>query len=169
MTTTTEHVEQDLRAAGLRCTGPRVAVLAELRAAPGHWRVDEVAAAVRDRLGHVSTQAVYDVLAALEGAGLARRVQPAGGAARFEARTTGHDHAVCRSCGAIVDLDPDAGGRPSRRLPDVGDGFVAEVVELTVWGRCAACAAAEPDVTVTDPIPIPTPNPRRTRVKEHLP
>ena len=159
MTTTTERVEQDLRAAGLRCTAPRVVVLSELRAAPGHWRVDEVAAAVRGRLGRVSTQAVYDVLDALEDAGLARRVQPAGGAARFEARTTGHDHAVCRSCGAIVDLEP--GSRSPRRLPDVGDGFVAEAVELTVWGRCATCAEAATSedraVVVTDPTPHPDP------------
>lgn len=158
MTTTTVHVEQDLRAAGLRCTAPRVAVLAGLRETPGHWRVDEVAAAVRDRLGHVSTQAVYDVLAALEEAGLARRVQPAGGAARFEARTTGHDHAVCRSCGAIVDLEPAR--RSPRPLPDVGAGFVPEAVELTVWGRCATCASAAPDgaPVVTDPIPPPDAN-----------
>ena len=142
MTTGTADVEQDLRAAGLRCTAPRVAVLVELRAAPGHWRVDEIAAAVRDRLGHVSTQAVYDVLAALEGAGLARRVQPAGGAARFEAGTTGHHHAVCRVCGAITDLEVRPGA--ARRPPRVGGGFVADTVELTVWGRCAACAASEP-------------------------
>ena len=152
MSSETEHVRRDLRAVGLRCTAPRVAVLTELRAAPGHWRVDELAAAVRDRLGRVSTQAVYDVLAALEHAGLARRVQPAGGAARFEARTTGHDHAVCRSCGAITDLEPAP--RSSRRWPDVGDGFVAETVELTVWGRCAACVA-EPFDAISDPTPDP--------------
>src|SRR5690606_34811407 len=127
VTTDLEHVQRDLRAAGLRCTAPRVAVLAELRDSPGHWRVDEVAAAVRDRLGSVSTQAVYDVLAALEGVGLARRVHPAGGAARFEARTTGHHHAVCRECGAITDVD---GPAATRRLPEVGAGFVAETVEL---------------------------------------
>lgn len=156
MTSTTEHVAQDLRAVGLRCTAPRVAVLAELRDSPGHWRVDEVAAAVRDRLGGVSTQAVYDVLDALERAALVRRVQPAGGAARFEARTTGHDHAVCRSCGAIVDVEPGTGS--PRRLPEVGDGFVAEAVETTVWGRCAACAAT-PTVLTDHPVPTDTPFP----------
>ncbi|MCB1013932.1 MAG: transcriptional repressor [Acidimicrobiales bacterium] len=164
MTTEIHHVERDLRAAGLRCTAPRVAVLSELRAAPRHWRVDDLAAAVRGRLGRVSTQAVYDVLDVLEARGLARRVQPAGpagSAARFEARTTDHHHAVCRECGAIADLEPPV--RAARRPPEVPDGFVAETVELTVWGRCAACAGDHPDATaadvVTDPEPNPNPNP----------
>jgi Fur family ferric uptake transcriptional regulator len=137
-----EQVERDLRAAGLRRTAPRVAVLAALRDEPGHRRVDEVVEAVRGRLGRVSTQAVYDVLGALEAAGLARRVQPAGGAARFEARTTDHHHAVCRECGAITDIDGPR--RPLARadLAGVSAGFVADHVELTLWGRCAACVVA---------------------------
>ena len=139
--TDVEHVERDLRAAGLRRTAPRVAVLTALRASPGHRRVDEVAATVRDRLGHVSTQAVYDVLGALEAAGLARRVQPAGGAARFEARTTDHHHAVCRECGAITDIDGPGHPPAGLDLLEAPDGFVGDDLELILWGRCATCVA----------------------------
>ena len=61
------------------------------------------ALAVRDRVGTISTQAVYDVLGALTRADLARRIEPAGSPARYEARVgDNHHHAVCRACGAIV-------------------------------------------------------------------
>jgi len=63
---------------------------------------------------------------------------------------------VCRSCGAIVDLEP--GTRSPRRLPEVGGGFVADTVELTVWGRCGACAATPTAVTDRHG-PIDTPFP----------
>ena len=160
-----EHVERDLGAAGLRRTAPRVAVLATLRDQPGHRRVDEVAEAVRSRLGRVSTQAVYDVLGALEAAGLARRVQPAGGAARFEARTTDHHHVVCRECGAITDVDGPRRPPTAADLSGVPDGFVADHVELTLWGRCATCVAA--GETPGDPRPSPSRNSHRRTSMEH--
>ena len=64
-----------LRDAGLRVTRPRVAVLSELSQGT-HMTADEVASAVSDRIGAISTQAVYDLLAALTRAGLARRIEP---------------------------------------------------------------------------------------------
>jgi len=52
-----------LRAVGLRITAPRLAVLDAVTAQP-HSDADSVAALVRQQLGSVSTQAVYDVLKA---------------------------------------------------------------------------------------------------------
>src|SRR5438552_251595 len=78
--------EDALRSHGLRVTRPRMAVLDVLHENRGHLDVDEIAAQVRMRLDSVSTQAVYDVLGALSRAGLARRIEPAGSPARFEAR-----------------------------------------------------------------------------------
>ena len=70
--------ESDIRAAGLRCTAQRIAVLDILRSERRHRPADEVSSLVRQRLGTVSTQAVYDALGALVRAGLARRIEPAG-------------------------------------------------------------------------------------------
>src|SRR3712207_9555841 len=90
--------EELLRSRGLRVTRPRLAVL-EVLTGGGHLDVDEIAGRVRGRLDSVSTQAVYDVLGALSRAGLARRIEPAGSPARFEARVGDHHHhIVCRSC-----------------------------------------------------------------------
>ena len=80
-----------LRSAGLRVTKPRVAVLDVLEGLP-HATVDDVAQQVRARLGTVSVQAVYDVLAAGTRVGLVRRIEVAGSPARFETRTGDNHH-----------------------------------------------------------------------------
>ncbi len=127
-----------LRAAGLRVTGPRVAVLGEV-SQHDHVTADQVAHAVRDQLGTISTQAVYDVLGALTRSGLIRRIEPAGSAARYEARVgDNHHHVVCRSCGAITDVDCVAGLAPCLSPSDAG-GFVIDEAEVTFWGLCPAC------------------------------
>ena len=127
-----------LRNAGLRVTASRLAVLAEV-AEGDHVTADQVAAAVRHRVGTISIQAVYDVLSALTRAGLTRRIEPAGSPARYETRVgDNHHHVVCRSCGAIADV-VCAVGDPPCGLPADASGFVIDEAEITFWGLCPAC------------------------------
>ena len=94
------ELERMLRGASLRVTRPRVAVLAAVHEHP-HADTHSIIGLVRDELGEVSQQAVYDVLRALTDAGLVRRIQPPGSVARYESRVgDNHHHVVCRSCGA---------------------------------------------------------------------
>jgi Fe2+ or Zn2+ uptake regulation protein len=129
---------QLLRAAGLRVTAPRVAVLEALAIQP-HGDAETITRAVRERLGTVSTQAVYDVLAALVRTGLVRRIEPAGSSALFERRTgDNHHHVVCRDCGAVDDVV----GVPQTAAclsPDQTHGFVIDEAEVTLWGLCPRC------------------------------
>ena len=130
--------EELLRTHGLRVTRPRLAVL-EVLARGGHPEVEEITRQVRDRLSSVSTQAVYDVLGALARAGLARRIEPAGSSARFEARAgDNHHHIVCRSCGIVADVDCAVGHRPCLD-PGTDTGFEVDEAEVTFWGLCPAC------------------------------
>lgn len=130
--------EELLRTHGLRVTRPRLAVL-EVLTGGGHLEVDEIARLVRGRLDSVSTQAVYDVLGALSRAGLLRRIEPAGSAARFEARAgDNHHHIVCRGCGEITDVDCVVGRRPCL-MPAEAHGFELDEAEITFWGWCPAC------------------------------
>ena len=63
-----------------------------------HPRVDQVIERVRADGVTISTQAAYDVCEALHRAGLARRIEPAGGPARYESRVgDNHHHLVCRA------------------------------------------------------------------------
>ena len=131
-----------LREASLRVTRPRVAVLAALAGRP-HADVDSVAAMVRGDLGSVSTQAVYDVLRALTAAGLVRRIEPAGSPSRYELHTgDNHHHMVCRSCGAISDVDCTVGKAPCLEPPN-DQGFTIDEAEVTYWGLCPDCRTAE--------------------------
>jgi Fur family ferric uptake transcriptional regulator len=133
-----EHV---LRAAQLRVTRPRMAVLAAVYEHP-HADTDSIIGAVRADLGEVSHQAVYDVLRALTDAGLLRRLQPMGSVSRYEARVgDNHHHVVCRTCGAIADVDCAVGTTPCLTASDDA-GFEIGEAEVIYWGRCPACAAA---------------------------
>ena len=139
MPTTTE-LEQLLRAATLRVTRPRVAVLSAVHSIP-HADTDSIIGAVRADLGEVSHQAVYDVLRALTDVGLLRRIQPTGLVARYESRVgDNHHHVVCRSCGIIADVDCAHGSAPCLTASD-DHGFVIDEAEVVYWGRCPDCSA----------------------------
>ncbi|MFD7658576.1 Fur family transcriptional regulator [Actinosynnema sp. NPDC059797] len=127
-----------LKDAGLRVTAPRLAVLDWLAEHP-HATADQVAEGVRARLGSVSTQAVYDVLNACSGAGLLRRIEPAGHPARYETRTgDNHHHLVCRSCGRTADVDCVHGAAPCLE-PSSAEGFAVDEAEILFWGLCPGC------------------------------
>jgi Fur family ferric uptake transcriptional regulator len=130
-----------LRDASLRVTRPRLAVLSAAHAHP-HADTDTIVGVVRDELGQVSTQAVYDVLRALTAAGLLRRIQPAGSVARYEARVgDNHHHLVCRGCGVIVDVDCAVGDAPCLHASDT-HGFTIDEAEVVYHGLCPDCSAA---------------------------
>src|ERR1700729_894881 len=108
----------ELRGAGLRVTAARVALLETVRGGD-HLHAEAIAAPGRDRVGHVSLQAVYEALHALTAAGLIRRIEPAGSAARFERRVgDNHHHLVCRSCGTVADVDCAVGEAPCLTASD---------------------------------------------------
>jgi Fur family ferric uptake transcriptional regulator len=134
--------EDMVRAAGLRVTRPRTAVLAAVYAHP-HADTDSIIGRVRVELGDVSHQAVYDVLRVLTTAGLVRRIQPPGSVARYESRVgDNHHHVVCRSCGVIADVDCAVGDTPCLTASD-DQGFVIDEAEVVYWGMCPACQASK--------------------------
>ena len=122
-------------------TRPRVAVLSAVHDHP-HADTDSIIGVVREELGAVSHQAVYDVLRALTAARLVRRIEPAGSLARYEARVgDNHHHAVCRSCGAIADVDCAVGYAPCLTAAD-DSGYEIDEAEVVYWGRCPQCVPA---------------------------
>lgn len=137
----TSELERMLRGASLRVTRPRVAVLAAVHEHP-HADTHSIIGLVREDLGEVSQQAVYDVLRALAGAGLVRRIHPAGSVARYESQVgDNHHHAVCRSCGAIADVACAVGSAPCLTAAD-DRGFLLDEAEVIYWGICPECSTA---------------------------
>ncbi len=137
----TPAIAEELRGAGLRVTAARVALLQTVRAGD-HLGVEAIAAGVRDRVGLVSLQAVYDALNALTQAGLVRRIELAGSPARYEGRLRdNHHHVVCRSCGSVADVDCAVGQAPCL-TPSDDHGFSIDEAEVTYWGLCPGCSTA---------------------------
>jgi Fur family transcriptional regulator, stress-responsive regulator len=134
-----------LRAVGLRVTRPRLAVLDVLADHP-HADADTLVTGARAQHPALSPQTVYGVLDALVSGGLARRIEPAGAPALFELRVgDNHHHLVCRSCGAVADVDCAVGAAPCLSPADPA-GFVVDEAEVVFWGSCRDCqvkAAAE--------------------------
>ncbi len=130
-----------LRRHGVQVTAQRLAVLRAVSERP-HGTAAEIDTAVRDEIGAISLQAVYDALGTLAEKGLIRRIQPAGSPARYENRVgDNHHHLICRACGRMVDIDCAIGEAPC--LTAANDaGYEIDEAEVIYWGRCPDCVAA---------------------------
>ncbi|OZC63549.1 hypothetical protein CH306_26610 [Rhodococcus sp. 15-725-2-2b] len=133
----TRQVEQ-LRHAAIRVTRQRISALDALERHP-HSDATMVKALISERIGSISTQAVYDVLAALEYAGLVRKIEPAGMSALFELnRSDNHHHVMCRTCKKLADVACAGRRAPCLTTVDI-DGFTVDEAEVTYWGTCTTC------------------------------
>ena len=145
MSQQTTPIAQQLRDRGLRVTSARYAVLEWLVVHP-HATVEQVHDGVGRKIGSISKQAIYDVLAACVEADLVQQIKPSGHPARFERRTgDNHHHLVCRSCGRIEDVDCVLGEKPCL-TPGHDHGFEVDEAEVMFWGLCKSCrtSSAEP-------------------------
>ena len=128
-----------LREAALRVTRPRIAVLTAVHEHP-HADTSSIIGVVREDLGEVSHQTVYDALRALTVAGLVRHIQPLGSVARYESQAgDNHHHIVCRSCGAIADVDCANDITPCL-TPSADHGYAIDEAEVIYWGLCPDCS-----------------------------
>lgn len=130
-----------LRQNGIPVTAQRLAVMRAVTGRP-HGTVDAIAEDVRNSIGAISQQAVYDALGMLVKNGLIRRIQPSGSPALYEDRIRdNHHHLICRTCGKAVDVDCAVGHAPCL-TPALHAGFEIEEAEVIYWGTCPVCLAA---------------------------
>jgi Fe2+ or Zn2+ uptake regulation protein len=135
----TDELTSILRSRGQRVTSQRVVIHDALLELDRHVTADEVHAAVSDRLPNVSAPTVYATLDLFEELGIVRRINLAGGAARYDPRPDDHHHLVCERCGRVEDLD--AGVDMARVLRAASRrGFRADHAEVVVYGLCSVCA-----------------------------
>ena len=107
-----EHdVAAVLKAEGLRPTKARCQLLAYLRSTDRHPSVEEITSTLRSEGAEIGVATVYQNLNKLVDAGLVRRFSGPDGRSRFDGDLAAHSHAVCESCGRVVDLELDTGTR----------------------------------------------------------
>ncbi|OHV35903.1 MULTISPECIES: Fur family transcriptional regulator [Pseudofrankia] len=126
----------------LRLTPQRAAVLAVLRAAHDHPTASEVYERVRAVAPGIGSATVYRSLALLVDTGHALELNlGAGVAARYDANTDRHDHAVCDRCGRAVDIDHPI---PRGMVAEIArnSGFSITGYDLQFRGLCPECVAS---------------------------
>lgn len=137
MSNTSTELEQAFRAAGLRPTAQRYAVLEFLARTPVHATADEIFAAINRSDPRSSRATVYNSLRSLAKARLVREVLSEGAAARFDANLHRHHHFICESCGSVEDIPwfdlPPAVAKSALR------GHRVRNYEIVFRGACARC------------------------------
>ncbi|MEV5968391.1 transcriptional repressor [Streptomyces sp. NPDC051921] len=134
-----EAVIQRLRDVGLRVTGPRLEVLTVL-AAGGHLDVEAITATARERLGTLTSQAVYEMLRHFQETGLVSKFDRPGLPAVFEISGPPHQHALCVRCGRVENVTAAAPQAPRGSLPD----WAVSDAEVVFKGLCPECREAAP-------------------------
>lgn len=116
------------------------AVLEVLRISGNHPTALDVYEAVRQSRPRIGLATVYRILHQLTEQGLIKELEHGGECARYDARTSRHDHAICTSCGALLDIPMEI------RLPDEAlqaaakaSGIELASHEVRIYGQCASC------------------------------
>jgi Fur family ferric uptake transcriptional regulator len=139
-----DNVSELLRQHGMNVTAQRLAIMRAVSEHP-HATADTIADEVRESIGSISRQAVYDSLGALVDKQLLRRIEPAGSPARYEDRTgDNHHHLICRGCRALFDVACAVEYTPCLTASD-DHGFEIDEAEVVYWGRCPDCRTATTD------------------------
>jgi Fe2+ or Zn2+ uptake regulation protein len=129
-----------LHSRGQRVTPQRLVILRELRRLGRHASAEEIQRAIHDDLPGVAMPTIYATLDLFVELGIARRIAT-GAAALYDARLDPHQHAICRRCGRVQDIDGRL--KADAFLGDArGSGFQPEAVELVILGLCEECAAS---------------------------
>lgn len=130
---------QALRATGLRVTSQRVAVLDALAGRP-HAAVDELHAAVAERIAGIALQTVHGIVNDLTDAGIAQRVSlPGAASALYElARGDNHHHVQCIACGRVEDVPCAVGAAPCLH-PSHDHGMRVLEASVTFRAICHEC------------------------------
>lgn len=138
---TADEMDRVLRLRGYRVTRPRQAVWLVLSTASGHLTAEQVAARVSQHEPGVNLASVYRSLALFADLSLVRESRLGDDdVARWEiAHPDEHFHLVCEACGRV---DHHTGHLVAQVVEHLrtGHDFEPRSVELTVAGRCAACA-----------------------------
>ena len=119
-------------------TRQREVVLKVIREGKEHLTANDVFARAKAILPSISFATVYNSLRYLKEAGHIAEIQFGNGASRFDRMTSRHDHAICTSCGKLVDIEMDIPAEIVKRAARYSK-FKPESLEFTLRGKCPEC------------------------------
>jgi Fe2+ or Zn2+ uptake regulation protein len=150
-----ERMLAGVRAAGLKLTPQRLAIVRELAEDESHPTAQELFERLRPSMPTMSFATVYNTLDTLTSAGLCAAMSLSPGSGRFDPNMDPHHHLVCDRCGSVRDVPSPPAGRSSesdddsvgravaKEVAKISPGFEVRSVERILRGLCARCAAAE--------------------------
>jgi Fur family ferric uptake transcriptional regulator len=137
-----EHAVGELRRAGHRWGGARVAVVELLAEQDCCLTAQEIFDRLRLRDRRVGIASVYRALDLLVSLRLVQRIDFGAGVARYEPVHPGgdhHHHLVCGDCGKVVAFEDERLEGELERL--AGNlGYVVDAHEVVLRGACGDCA-----------------------------
>jgi Fe2+ or Zn2+ uptake regulation protein len=123
----------------LGLTKQREVVLRVIQGAHEHLTANEVFGAAKVLLPSISFATVYNSLRYLKDAGHIAEISFGNGASRYDRMTHRHDHAICTSCGKLVDIEMEVPGEILKKAAKQSK-FKPESLEFTLRGKCPECA-----------------------------
>lgn len=126
-----------------RLTPQRRAILDAICASDRHPTAAQIIAAVRETQPHVAVGTVYKALDMLSHTGQILQLEFGDGASRYDRRTDRHDHAICTTCGALVDVDMQLPGSLASQASQA-TGFRISQHTTHFFGLCPTCAVVQP-------------------------
>ena len=124
---------------GTRALTPqRQVVLQVIQESDNHLTANEIFEIARSLRPSISFATVYNSLRYLKDSGLIDEISFGNGASRYDRVTDRHDHAICTSCGKLVDFDVPATAELLRAAARKSR-FKPESIHLTLRGQCPDC------------------------------
>lgn len=130
-----ERARHALEEEGMRLTAQRRMILRLFEGFEGHWTAQDVFGACEE----LSLATVYNTLELFEQLGLLRRVTSPDGVTIYDRNTTPHHHALCRTCGALVDIPDDRSLDSLARFADAAASFHTTHASIWLHGTCGSC------------------------------
>lgn len=120
-------------------TKQRQAILQVIRESEEHLTANQVFEDARRVLPGISFATVYNSLRYLKNEGLIGEVYFGTGATRYDRKMDRHDHAICRACGKLVDLDLPIPRTLVQQATNLSQ-FETESIEVILRGLCPDCS-----------------------------
>lgn len=124
--------------AGGRRTAARQAIVEAIVEAGSHVTADDIAGRVQGRFPSVNISTVYRTLEALEDLGVIDHVHLGHGRAVYHLTDEEHEHLVCESCEAVIEL-PAAKLKPFIKAIERDHGFEVDRRHFAIVGLCQKC------------------------------